>query len=447
MALQAGIARVDITPPLGVWLTGFGNRTAPAAGVHSNLYAQALALDVDGQRAAIVGLDLIGLDGERTAHIRRLVQDWTGIEAGHVLLNAAHVHAGPSVVPQLMGDLFPVDLAYCDVLARKIASAVKLAADNVRPATAHLGTDSVIIGVNRRERRSDGSMIIGENPEGPIDPTVSALRFDDAAGVTFGLLFAYACHPTIFNGLDISADYVGFARQTVERGLPAAALSVFLQGCGANINPRGRGQSDRPVLAQKLGTLLGTAALKAAAQATPITLGPLSGLTAEVALPLEQPPSLEEAQRIVAGEEGTLAAAQAAHDGGQINRGRSTVAWARRLLACAQEGKRERSEPISVQVLRLGDLAIVALGGEILIEIGQDIQARSSFKPTIVLGYSNGLIGYIPPASAYAEGGYEVNDAYKWYGRTLMFAPTSAQTVADACVGMLGQAGSSAIGA
>ena len=58
---------------------------------------------------------------------------------------------------------------------------------------------------------------------------------------------------------------------------------------------------------------------------------------------------------------------------------------------------------------------MVFLGGEILRAIGLHIKELFSPATTITVGYSNGLIGYIPSKNAYPHGGYEVNGSHHYF--------------------------------
>jgi hypothetical protein len=62
-----------------------------------------------------------------------------------------------------------------------------------------------------------------------------------------------------------------------------------------------------------------------------------------------------------------------------------------------------------VQALRIGDLALVGVPGELLVELGLDIKARSPFAQTMVMYLANDSIGYIPGRSAFEGGGYEAH--------------------------------------
>ena len=100
--------------------------------------------------------------------------------------------------------------------------------------------------------------------------------------------------------------------------------------------------------------------------------------------------------------------------------------------------KKERTQTIILQSVRLGDIGIAASEAETFIEIGQAIQEHSPFEHTIALGYTNGCIGYLPTAVAYSEGGYEVDSAIRYYG-LLMMSPESERIVVDRSTRLLEQ--------
>src|SRR5436309_3385059 len=94
-AIQAGAAKIDITPPTGFPMWGYAARhDAPSAGVLDPLRARALVLAAGKERVALVSLDL-GRAPTRhsTAAIRERVKKAAGIE--HIFLVASHTHHGP----------------------------------------------------------------------------------------------------------------------------------------------------------------------------------------------------------------------------------------------------------------------------------------------------------------------------------------------------------------
>jgi hypothetical protein len=99
------------------------------------------------------------------------------------------------------------------------------------------------------------------------------------------------------------------------------------------------------------------------------------------------------------------------------------------LDVAAREGKPWESE---VQVITLGrDLAWVALGGEVFVELGLSIKAASPFKQTHVIELANGSFGYIPNRSAYAEGNYEVVSARCAEGSGEMMVTAAIRMLAE----------------
>ncbi|MCH8119213.1 MAG: hypothetical protein IIC00_05730, partial [Planctomycetes bacterium] len=60
-----------------------------------------------------------------------------------------------------------------------------------------------------------------------------------------------------------------------------------------------------------------------------------------------------------------------------------------------------------IQVLRLGDIYILGLPGEILVEVGLEIKRKAGVEKLFIISVSNDTIGYVCHSQAYEEGGYE----------------------------------------
>jgi hypothetical protein len=87
VTLSAGVARVDITPPLGTPVGCWAARRALAQGVHEPLVAQALVVS-DGRRtAAIVATDLVFVSAELAAVVRDRVSALTDIGDAAIVTN------------------------------------------------------------------------------------------------------------------------------------------------------------------------------------------------------------------------------------------------------------------------------------------------------------------------------------------------------------------------
>jgi hypothetical protein len=451
-SLLAGVARVVITPPVGIGLSGFDGRL-PSTGVHDDLTATALVLaegeseapGADGgepgtdrgaagaNRVAIVAFDLLGMYGEETASaIRERVAADTGIPAERVLLCCSHTHYGPVMHDEAEGSDAPVARAYWATLPHQVAGVVGAAAGGLRPVTLACGRGSVRVGINRRERRPDGRIILGQNPEGTLDSEVLVWRLDLAEahlapdsppagrlrdgppgwvrrGTTpLAVVVNYACHPVSLGGQMrlVSADFPGVARGVVERLVGGTAL--FLQGACGNINPSLMGPDwEHP---RRLGHTLGAAAAEAALLAEPAAGTPLRLARETADLPAFLPPSVEAGRRRVEVLEAERRRREA-EGGGSGPRWRSArgLERARRALEALEGGETLPPLRASLAALRLGDAALATNPAELFCEIGLAIKQGSPFRWTGVAGYADGAVWYVPTREAYPDGGYEVD--------------------------------------
>ncbi|NOZ22857.1 MAG: hypothetical protein GXP25_17405 [Planctomycetes bacterium] len=422
--LKAGVSQVNITPPVGCDLTGFGGREFPALGVNDDLFARALVLDDGEMKIAIVTTDLLGLDFDLVEEIREAVEQHTGIPGANVMLPSSHTHSGPATISIGLGDR---DEHCAQVTKMKIIGAVRTACDSMKPATVGCTREAVRCGVNRREVR-DGRMVLGDNPHGELAPYVDVLRVDDADGHMLAVLFSHAAHPVVLGGDSylISADFPGYAVDTVERAFDGTTVALFAQGCCGNINSMLRGT---PADARALGRMLGGAVIKAAATLETAAGGPIGCAREVVQLPLQQPLPEAEAEKELAKAEQGLKDALATRHAGRIRVARRFRDWAREMLALAKEGQKDRARAFEIQALRLGDIVFVGLPGEVFVEYQLWIDRQSPFTSTFVFGYTNGVIGYVPTADAFPKGGYEVETAHKYYPGTLMLAPDCEEII------------------
>ena len=81
-------------------------------------------------------------------------------------------------------------------------------------------------------------------------------------------------------------------------------------------------------------------------------------------------------------------------------------------------GRPPRSVAYPVQAVRLGEeLALVALGGEVVVDYALRLKREFPHENLIVAGYSNDVMCYIPSLRVLKEGGYEVVDSMIYYGQ------------------------------
>jgi hypothetical protein len=380
-ALKAGFAKVDITPPAGVWLSGYAARKKPSEGISDQLYAKAIVLDDGQNKIAIVSADLLWFPLEITTDIRGTVKKKIGIPESNVLVCATHTHFGPKI-DKIRKDwpdtpASKVDKSYVKKLTQRVAESIITAAKNTKPAKlgAVKGDISEIV-YNRRTKRPDGKVAMTfrlppADPNlafGPIDPEVGILRVEDTGGVFMGTIVNYACHP-VCGATDneefysISADYPGYTAQVVEQ--MEGGICLFALGTSGNMNPvRIQGENHR----SRIGKALGGEVLRRLQFISTSDDIALKAMKKQIILPIKKdlPP-----ERIT------------------------------------DPNKPEEILATEIQVLRIGDIYILGLPGEVLVEVGLEIKKKADIKNLFIISLSNDACGYVCLSPAYDEGGYE----------------------------------------
>ena len=380
-ALKAGAAKVDITPRESVWLSGYSARNKPSEGVLDKLYAKALVLDDGEEKTAIVSVDLLWVPLEITSEVRKKVQAKIGIPAESILICATHTHFGPKIY-RIAKD-WPdtpdseVDKAYVQSLTKRIVEAILTAGKNLKEAQigATKGEISEIV-YNRRTKKPDGTVAMtfrlpaakAEYVFGPVDPEVGILRIEEANGSLVGAIVNYACHP-VSGAKDtekfyhISADYPGYTAKVVEE--IEGGLCLFALGTAGNLNPNRIGRKDPRA---EIGKALGGEVLRRIQTVSTSGDVALRGMKKEITLPRKEAAGDEKEKK-------------------------------------SDEG--EKTLTTEIQVLRIGDIYILGLPGEILVEIGLEIKKRAGIEKLFIISLSNDTCGYVCPQQAYKEGGYE----------------------------------------
>ena len=394
---RAGTARVKITPEKLLWMTGFSARTRPAEGTLQDLWTKALALqDPSGERAVMLTADLCAVSREITDRVASQLERSHRIPRRSVLVNVSHTHCAPAIEGTIEGlrefnAQERADLAaYRVTLEKKMVQAAVMALDALRPASLDWGKDSAEFGVNRRENREADlpELRAAGRLRGPVDYDVPVLTVRSADGTLAAIVVSYACHPTALAIYRWTGDYAGFAQDEMERRHPGAT-ALFVQGCGGDIKAFGGNDVART---QDYGSQLADAVDRALARPMRTVQGKFNSALADLELAFARQPTREQLN----------AAAQDKND--------TTRVWARFFLARMDQGKEiKMSHSYPVQVWRLGGLAWVALGGEVVVDYSLRLKALAG-EHAWILGYSNDVMAYIPSERIWREDAAYVED-------------------------------------
>lgn len=436
--MRIGAATVDITPPVGTPLDGYGGRTDVSLGIHDPLYARALFLDDGATQLAIVVCDLIGIGSFLADRAKELVAERPGIPPSNVMILATHTHAGPA------GVRGRGDPPLVEELARKIAGAVRVAERHATEAVLKYGTTELSsIAQNRR------------HPDWPIDHRLDVLAADTPGGHNIATLARYACHATTLTGenLEITADYPGEACRVIEGVIGESATALFLNGCCANINPAWIRQDFRDV--HRVGSVVGAKVAAVSQELRPLGInhqasnirwdefttkpveagrlvtGTLAAATRTFEAPYRTGPDADAFDsQLTAVESEYAGAADAPTERRRELAAKVTAARMERLALARTRGKGPSRTEL-VQAFRLGDgLTLLGLPGEVFYETQEDIR-RAVPGDAIIASYANDYPGYFCRADAVEQGGYEVG--------VTPFAPIADQLLIETAIAVAGE--------
>jgi hypothetical protein len=396
--LKAGVAKVDITPPPGLPMYGYMDRTQLSTGTLDPLYARILVLEVGEKRLALVTLDLGRTFGAAWLdRLRETVKKSSGIS--FLLVTASHTHAGPNIMDEYPPHQTP---AWEGVALQEIATAVDDAHHRAVEARIGTGYGEAYIGHNRRRVNPDGTVTmfwqnLTKVPTAPLDPTVSVLRIDTAGGKPLAVLVNYACHPVVFgpDNLQYSADFVGVTARTVEQAFGGQPLCFFLQGADGDINPYYAVtplQQDAVRLRDWTGQRLGEEAARVARE-IPTRPAPEPGLEfAADVLSLRVRWNPEKFRQGLFATFGPRVFEDHA------------------LLLRDEPVKREL--PLAVTTVLINkQIALMGMPGEPFVDFQINWRDRCPVRDAFFVGYANGYFDYFPTIRAASEGGYGAADS------------------------------------
>ena len=407
--MKAGFGRVDVTPPLGTPVTG-GWQGRIAEGIWDPLELNALVLERDGVRLALVAADLHYMHEIHATPIRALIEKETGIPACNILLHCLHQHTSTTG-----GIVSVVGEDYNALLKRKYVDAVRLALNDLAEAKMFAAEKETAEEVSfiRRYRMKDGSVMTNpgvrnpniDHPLGKSDNTVRLVRFRREGREDVALI-GFQTHPDTMGGTRFTADWPGFVRRTVEAVLPQVRCLVF-NGCQGDTNHFKPGRpvvpKDQPAarcaFTRRMGEIIAQAALDVWDETRPLREGAVSAAV-EMQYLLTNREGME---RI---EECKILQRKLVRDDPELRQLPLGEKGAIRRIAGLEDKKIFQRIPVSVAAV--GELAFLGFGGEPFTEYGEILRRANPGLFLITACNCNGSEGYLPTA-AFEEGGYEVS--------------------------------------
>jgi neutral ceramidase len=381
--MRVGHASAALTVPVGSALGGYAARPGPATGTLDALEVHAVTVHSGGRRLAWVVLDTPYVHGDLAAAVAALLPGYD------VWVSATHTHAGPETSCLPAAQRTP---------AGWLAEVPPVAAGTVRAAVA--AERDARLGLHRQRLAGVGGQRSGPRPRRTVP--VDVLRFDGPAGLA-GVVVVLPVHPTVLpadNRL-VSADLSGAVRRALAGRLGPDAFAVVATGAAGDVSTRPHRRAQTPAECDRLGALVADSVVRALGHPPRATAGGVLSLRRErLALRPKPPTATPDLVRRLAHR---LERARAEGDAVATR-----TAWTALQAAELALTEPARADPTcAVSVARLGGLSLVGLGAEPYLDLGAQLD-RLVDHATVLIGYTNGYLGYLPVRAAYRRADYEV---------------------------------------
>lgn len=401
--LTAAVARVDLTPPLSMKATlgGYGARMSkPAEGVHDRVWLKCVMLNEGSRRLAIVTADSLCFPYPiRQAVMTKLKE--TSVNVDDVLILPSHTHTSFDLFSLHPKNIYRIpqigiyQKESFDHVVAKLVEVVTKANANFQPVKVGTGR-TTLPGWNRNRRGNSIS-----------DPDLTITRIDGVDGKPLAALVFWTAHPTFLGPKDMvfSGDWPGALQRTLESLIGQGVTVMFVNGAQGDQSPTpriysGESQWER---VEDYGRDVAIKANEVWQKITPQENTPFSWKRAIFDLP----------KRSVHKDFAKIGGAEYA------------------VFDKALEVMLASMYPTSTQTLsvRLGDLQIVGVPGEMISELGMEVKKKvaeaTGAKYVVIGGLADEWVSYILSAKEYQKGGYEATISF--YGETL--GPTIVEAV------------------
>lgn len=372
-AFLAGAATVDVTPPKGMPMWGYGSRRdRPNEGVMDPLEANAAVVAVGADKLAFVGLDLGRAPTRKSmARIRERLKKEAGVGAFFIV--GSHTHNGP--VLELEDSPSTAD-PYVRTLEDKICQAVETAVKNLRPAKIGVASKEVPLNRNRHSQL----------PEKPVDRELAVISLVDLQNQPIATIVNFAAHPTSIpdSNMLYSADYPGPLKRQVEGKL--GGVCVFLQGAAGDLSTNRGGYKDFA----DYGRALGDHVVDLARRAKP---------------KVPAKPSIQ-----VREEDFHFPDMRLDFSNGLV-KAAFIRAFFKQLVDHYVEEYKDGSRPHLTVAILNGEIGLVGASGEFFCDHSLQLKRRSRLPYTLFFGYCNDYHNYFPTIQGAAEGGYGADPA------------------------------------
>ena len=415
--MKVGFAVADITPELGIYLTGYGNPERLAEEVHSPLTATVMALQDEEKTVAVIGFDWCYMDVQLAQELLHGLAEVSGLPEANILLCCSHTHSAPQTAYRRTLGRVSVDpeykgVAYAQKNIPVIGGAIARARASLRETEAAFAAGKTETGVSRRGTNEAGEVrSFIADPNQIYDSNMTTVLFRDReTHENIGILVHCSAHNTCLGASrHISSDWCGIMRSRIRQTYPVPVL--FLNGAFGDVGPRttnfwvgyakeySAGVGGGISAAEEVGSRAATDALRLLEDMRYfISDLPLKVRVSKVVMPQEIPLSEAETREVIRRYEEKLDKNAEPPVEYQV---------AKAMLKAWGEPPQPELE-FEHTLIAFGPLALVPFPFEMFSVFSLRLRKYGPFEYTLLCGNANGCYAYLPDRGAIAVGGYEI---------------------------------------
>ena len=392
---RAGEGAADITPPIGTELAGFHRtpgKERRSTTVRQSASARALMFGTSNTNLfALVSLDVCAVSQEFCREIKKEIAKSSAIPVENIRIGATHTHSMPTLRYFRQWGRLPED--YRSMVATQIVQAIVLAKKDLSPAKLFLGKDTVLGASHNRttETYKTEDLFAQESTDEErwLDRTLHALHFVREERGRNLLWYQFSAHPVCYADETTGPDFPGLVASKFKN--QAGISPSFLQGHCGDVNSGTSGRGDP----EKVSDAIVTSLHQAIKNGRPVEVAQIRQVTSTFRAPLDLELHKQQLETYRA-------------DPAQCVRGAWVDAeFAREWHEVASKWDlTQNTYATPVSALSLGDVALLFHPGELYSVYGLTLRRDSPFRDTLVIGYVDDLIGYVPDPKAYAAKEY-----------------------------------------
>lgn len=400
-SLRVGAVEKEITPPKGTDLSGYILRFGSSTGIHDPLWASFLLIEDGTEQVLLISLDVLYISNDFSRRVKGAISQEIKIEKKNILIAATHTHSAPGI--HIFRNGGKRDKKWEERVFHLLIQGASESKQKLAIASLGSGVGFLVIGKNRRKKG------------GPVDPYFPLICFCDERNLPVAVCANYGCHPVVLDekNLLISADYINYFRAYLNEFISTDIFTLFFTGASGDVDPVNRGRFS---MADKYGKILAEEALEVIERMEFKTDIKIRVEEDSLKIPYDWIPSQKEAEKIYKDHLSQYEEAIKKGKKEEIKIQRAFLLWAEEIREKAGRNELPKYLECKLQCIHLGETIFLTFPFELFSSISMALRKRAKIDSIFMVGYANGYCGYLPDEKSFSEGGYEIEEAFKYCG-------------------------------